>query len=282
MAQTPIPTVTVPLWPAGPPDDNGLSGPEVLGTCVGNISQPTLTVYLPPADKATGAAVVITPGGGYQVVCSDTEGTQIAALLVPRGIAAIVLTYRLPNRHHEIPANDARRALRTARHHAHEWRIEPNRIGVWGFSAGGHLASTVSTVFDSGNAQATDAVERLSSRPDFSILFYPVVSMEMAVTHRGSRANLLGPDATEELVQRYSNERQVNRETPPTFLLHAADDEAVLVEHSLRYYQQLNHHGVAARMLVFESGGHGPSAFQGNPSWLPVFEEWLRGQQAMR
>lgn len=281
IAQAPGTVTTIPLWPNGPPDDNGLRGAEEVGACIGNISQPTVTIHLPAAERATGAAVVITPGGGYQVVCADTEGTQIADILVPRGIAAIVVKYRLPNAHHRIPANDARRAVRLVRHHAHEWKIDPQRIGIWGFSAGGHLASTVSTVFDEGQASASDPIDRVSSRPDFSILFYPVISMEEGVTHAGSRKNLLGSAAEQDLVHRYSNEAQVSVATPPTFLLHAADDKAVLVENSLRYYRQLTQHNVPARMLVFETGGHGPTAFQQNPSWLPVFEEWLRTRRAL-
>ncbi len=281
IAQTAGTTTTMPLWPQGPPDDNGLSGDEQQGPCIGNISHPTLTIHLPPAERATGAAIVITPGGGYQVVCADSEGQQIAELLVARGIAAAVLKYRLPNRHHQIPANDARRAIRTVRHNAQAWHINPAKIGVWGFSAGGHLASTVSTTFDRGQATADDVIERQSSRPDFSILFYPVISMENGVTHGGSRLNLIGPDATEDMVHRYSNERQVSADTPSTFMLHAADDQAVPVENSLRYYRQLVAHGVGSRLLVFETGGHGPNAFQSNPSWLSVFEEWLRRQNAM-
>jgi acetyl esterase/lipase len=268
--------ITIPLWPDGPPNDNGLTGPENVGSCIGNISRPTLTVHLPPKDKATGGAIVITPGGGYSVVCDDTEGKQIAHILVPRGIAAIIVKYRLPNRHHFIPATDARRAIRTVRHHAEKWNINPEKVGVWGFSAGGHLASTVSTVFDQGQSAARDPIDRHSSRPDFSVLFYPVISMEVGVTHGGSRDNLIGPEVSDDLVHRYSNENQVNNKTPPTFILHAADDQAVPVENSLRYYRKLVDHGVNSRLLVFESGSHGPTAFKDNPTWLPVFEEWLK------
>ena len=275
-AQSASSVTTIPLWPDGPPDDNGLSGDEEVGSCTGNISRPTLIVHLPPKHKATGAAIVITPGGGYRVVCDDTEGKQIADILVPRGIAAIVLKYRLPNRHHLIPANDARRALRTVRHQAKNWNIDPQKVGIWGFSAGGHLASTASTVFDPGRPDAGDPIERHGSRPDFSILFYPVISMETGVTHGGSRDSLIGPEASDELVRRYCNENQVSRSTPPTFILHAADDQAVPVENSLRYYRKLIDHGISARLLVFETGGHGPNAFKNNPTWLAVFEDWLK------
>lgn len=273
---------TMPLWENGPPDDNGLSGDEKRGACTGNISEPTLTVHLPSPEMATGAAVVITPGGGYRVVCDDTEGRQIAELLVARGIAAFVLKYRLPNGHHRVPANDARRAIRTVRHRAAEWKVDPQRVGIWGFSAGGHLASTVSTAFDAGDAAAGDPIEQQSSRPDFSILFYPVVSFDLSVAHRGSRANLLGDQVDNEtLIRRYCNDQQITENTPPAFLLHAADDKAVHVDNSLRYYRALLEHGIPARLLVFETGGHGPTAFQQNPSWLPVFESWLKTQRAM-
>jgi acetyl esterase/lipase len=204
-----------------------------------------------------------------------TEGKQIAEILVPRGIAAIVVKYRLPNGHHLIPANDARRAMRTVRQKSAEWRIQPNKVGVWGFSAGGHLASTVATVFDKGRADAADPIDRHSSRPDFAILFYPVVSMEDGVTHGGSRNNLLGPNAAPELVQKYSNDKRVGPMTPPTFLLHCADDRAVPVENSVRFYRGLIRSGVPAQMLLFEKGSHGPNAFRTNPSWLPAFEKWL-------
>ena len=236
-APPPKPTAVLKLWPDGPPDSNGLSGPEKGTRCVGNISKPTLLVYLPKATNKPTAAVVITPGGGYGVVCVEPEGYPIAELLVERGIAAIICKYRLPNGHHLVPANDARRAIRTVRHNATTWNIDPERVGVWGFSAGGHLASTVSTVFDSGQANASDAVERQSSRPDFSVLFYPVITMMDTAVHKGSRRNLMGADPKLSLKERYSNEARVSRQTPPTFMLHCTDDRAVPVENSLRYYR---------------------------------------------
>jgi acetyl esterase/lipase len=266
--------IVMPLYPDGPPDDNGLKGPERPGGCIGNVSVPTLTVHLPDKDKATGAAVVITPGGGYGVVCAKTEGKAIADILVPRGIAAIVLKYRLPNKNHLIPANDARRALRTVRANAKAWGVDPGRVGVWGFSAGGHLASTVTTVFDKGKANAADVVEQQSSRPDFSILFYPVISMEDGVTHGGSKNNLIGGNP--ELTERYSNENRVTKETPPTFILHAGDDHVVKVENALRFYQALVKNKVKATCVIYEKGGHGPGAFLRNPSWVHAFDEWLK------
>ena len=279
-AELPKPTAVLDLWPDGPPDTNGLSGPEKGTRCVGNISKPTLLVYLPGGDRKPTAAVVITPGGGYGVVCVEPEGYPIAELLIQRGIAAIICKYRLPNGHHLVPANDARRAIRTVRHNAARWNIDPKRVGVWGFSAGGHLASTVSTIFDSGKSDAQDTVERQSSRPDFSVLFYPVVTMKDGAVHKGSRRNLLGGTPKSTLLERYSNESRVTRQTPPTFLLHCTDDRAVPVENSLGYYRQLVAKGVPATLLIFETGSHGPTAFNKNPSWLAAFDRWLTARGA--
>ena len=270
-----------PLWPDGAPDDNGLTGPEQGTANISNISKPTYTVYLPEKDKATGAAVVVIPGGGYRVVCRQSEGENIAKMLLPRGIAAIVLKYRLPNGHHAVPANDARRAIRTTRFHAKDWNIDPNKVGVWGFSAGGHLASTVSTVFDKGDSSADDPIEKQSSRPDFSILFYPVISMDEQVTHMGSRKNLIQDQPSIEMVKRYSNETQISKNTPPTFMLHATDDHVVKVANALGYYTNLVKNKVPATLLIFEKGGHGPGAFTKNPAWLPAFEQWLKARGAM-
>jgi len=266
---------TIPLWPQGAPEENGLTGEETPGGCIGNISNATLTVHLPSSEIATGTAVVIIPGGGYGVVCTDTEGRQIAERLTSKGIAGVVLKYRLPNQHHKIPASDARRAIRTVRYNASDWKIDPKRVGVWGFSAGGHLASTVSTSFTPGIPDAKDLIERQSSRPDFSILFYPVISMESGVTHQGLRNKLLGPNASEDLILKYSSEKQVSQHTPPTFLLHAADDKVVSIKNTLRYYKALIAHKIPARLVAFETGGHGPTAFQRNPSWAPLFDDWI-------
>lgn len=267
------------LWPDGAPDNNGLSGPERQAACIGNISVPTLTLYRPATDKATGAAVVVIPGGGYGVVCVESEGKAIAEHLNARGITAVVLKYRLPNRNHLIPANDARRAIRTTRAKAAEWGIDPMRVGVWGFSAGGHLASTVATVFDDGDADHADPIERQSSRPDFAILFYPVISMEDGVTHNGSRRNLFGD---QDLVERYSNERNVSEQTPPSFLLHCTDDRVVPVENSLRFYRALVSHKIPAACLIFEQGGHGPGAFLKNPSWETGLDAWLEKRSCLK
>lgn len=267
------------LWPQGAPDSNGLEGPETVKGCIGNISIPTITVYKAPAEKATGAAVVVMPGGGYGVVCVEVEGMPIVRELNERGITAVMLKYRLPNRNYLIPANDARRAIRTTRANAAAWGIDPKRVGVWGFSAGGHLASTVTTVFDAGNLASADPVERMGSRPDFSVLFYPVISMKEEIVHKGSRQNLMG---TEDLIERYSNELRVTPETPPCFLLHCSNDGVVPVENSLRFYQALVANKVPAACLIFEEGGHGPDAFRKNPSWEASLDAWLKKRGCMK
>ncbi len=260
------------LWPDGAPDDNGLTGPERVKGCIGNISISTYTFFPAPKEKATGAVVVVMPGGGYGVVCVGVEGMPIVPKLHDRGIGVVMLKYRLPNQHHLIPANDARRAIRTTRANAEEWGIDPKRVGVWGFSAGGHLASTVTTTFDGGNPESDDPIEKMSSRPDFSILFYPVISMKEEIAHMGSRRNLMGK---EDLVERYSSELQVTAETPPCFLLHCSDDGVVKVENSIRFYQALVANKVPAACVLFEKGGHGPNAFKKNPSWEAALDEWL-------
>ena len=267
------------LWPSGAPDSNGLEGEEIVRACIGNISIPTMTVYPAPKEKATGAAVVVMPGGGYGVVCVEPEGMPIVKQLNERGIAAVMLKYRLPNKHHLIPANDARRAIRMTRAKAADLGIDPKRVGVWGFSAGGHLASTVATVFDAGDAESDDPIERMSSRPDFAILFYPVISMREEITHKGSRSNLMGK---EDLVERYSSELRVTAETPPCFLLHCSDDRTVAVENSAAFYQALVANKVPAACMIFEEGGHGPNAFNKNPSWEGALDGWLKKRGCLK
>lgn len=267
------------LWPDGVPESNGLSGPEKMGGCIGNISIPTLTVFPAPEDKANGAAVVVIPGGGYGVVCVPSEGMDAVRELNARGITAVMLKYRLPNKNHLIPAKDARRAIRTTRAKAKEWGIDPNRVGVWGFSAGGHLASTVATVFDEGKKDSKDPIEQMSSRPDFAILFYPVISMKKEITHQGSRRNLIG---NADLVERYSSELHVSAKTPPCFLLHCSDDRVVAVENCVRFYQALVSKKVPAACAIFEKGGHGPGAFKRNPSWGGMFDEWLKKRGCLK
>jgi acetyl esterase/lipase len=242
--------------------------------------QPKLTIHLPPADKANGTAVVVCPGGGYGGLAMDHEGKQIAAWLTARGVAAFVLQYRLgPRYRHPAPLQDAQRALRTVRARAQEWGVKPDRIGIWGFSAGGHLASTAGTHFDDGKADAEDPVERAGCRPDFLILAYPVITMDLAVTHRGSRNNLLGPTPDAALVELLSNELQVTPKTPPTFLFHTTADTAVLPENSVRFYLACVKAKVPVELHVYEKGPHGVGLAQRDPvlaSWPDRLEAWLK------
>jgi acetyl esterase/lipase len=228
----------------------------------------TITAYLPTPAKANGAAVVICPGGGYIRHVMDREGHPIARWLAAHGIAGIILEYRLPEGRSQVPLLDAQRAIRAVRAKAVEWNIKPDRIGIMGFSAGGHVASTAGTHFDAGNPKAKDPVERLSCRPDFMILVYPVVTMTDK-THTGSKDKLLGADPKPELVELFSNEKQVTDKTPPTFLTHAQDDKPVPPENSRMLRDALKAHGVAVEYVEMPSGGHGFNGCQG-----PVWEEW--------
>ncbi len=246
------------------------------------VQEPELHVYLPAKANANGKAVMICPGGGYGILAWDWEGTDIARWLNGQGYAAFVLKYRLPNAKcnitpHLSPIGDAKRGMRIIRANAKKWNIDPSKIGVMGFSAGGHLASTLGTHFDSGNSSATDEIERTSSRPDFMILMYPVISMTKSIMHQGSRDNLIGKNPPAELANLYSNELQVTKETPPTILIHATDDTAVPVENSLLFFQALKDKGVNASMHVFASGGHGFSMAHGKEAggWAGLVEEWL-------
>lgn len=225
-----------------------------------------ITVHRP--EKSNGAAVLICPGGGYGGLVTGPEGHGIAAWLNQHGITGVVLEYRLPAGRAMVPLLDAQRAIRTVRAHAQEWQVDPARIGIMGFSAGGHLASTAGTHFDDGDPQAADVVARVSCRPDFMILVYPVVTMREA-THGGSRANLLGAQPSAELIERFSNERQVTDRTPPAFLAHALDDTAVSPANSKNLFDALQSHKIPAEYLELPSGGHGLNGYQG-----PMWDAW--------
>ncbi|MFO0870332.1 MAG: alpha/beta hydrolase [Pirellulales bacterium] len=231
-----------------------------------------LTVHRPA--EPNGTAIVICPGGGYGGLVTGPEGHGIARWLNRHGILGAVLEYRLPAGRATVPLLDAQRALRTVRARASDWKVDPQRIGIMGFSAGGHLASTAGTHFDAGRPAAEDVMERPSCRPDFMILVYPVVTMTGG-THRGSRDNLLGRDPTPELIDSYSNEKQVTPRTPPAFLAHALDDKPVPPENSRALYEALRQHGVAAHYLELPSGGHGLNGYQG-----PMWDAWQ--QQSLR
>ena len=257
---------TLNLWPGLPPlqkvsDQQEKSVQEAI-VRISNVQIPSIEVYLPTKQIATGEAVLIFPGGGYGILAYDWEGTDFAKWLNAQGIAGIVVKYRLPistsiTDPKEVPLLDAQRAIRLVRQHAEAWHINPNQVGIMGFSAGGHLAATLSTSYTHQVARETDAIDLLSARPDFSILVYPVISFRDAATHGGSRKNLIGDPANPELVNRFSNELQVNANTPPTFLVHAQDDKAVPLENSLLYYQALHANGVKASLHIYPTGGHG-------------------------
>lgn len=259
------------LWPGDAPLAKGAEPTDT----------PTLSLYQPPADKATGASVVVCPGGGYRVL-ADHEGHAVAVWLNSLGITAAVLKYRLgPKYNHPAMLQDAQRAIRTVRARAAEWKLDPNRIGVLGFSAGGHLASTAATHFDEGNANSDDLIERVSSRPDAAILCYAVITFTEPFLHKGSREHLLGKEPSSELIELLSNEKQVTAKTPPTFLFHTADDAAVPVENSLMFAAACRKNKVPVELHVYETGRHGVGLAQDNPqlkTWPEMLSNWLRAR----
>lgn len=292
----------IPLWSEGEvpiPEENSegkIPGPEKVevreaeGTTnrwITGTRVPTLTVNLPAEGNRIGSAVVICPGGGYGGVSFDKEGIDVGKWCAERGMASFTLKYRQGGGAHEhpVPLMDVQRAIRIVRSRADEWQLETNRIGVFGFSAGGHLAACAATLADEGNADSTDAIAKQSSRPDFAILAYPVISMESEVTHGGSRGNLLGDRQEKGLIEHLSPDRRASDNTPPTFLIHAADDGVVNIENSLRYYRALRNHGVSAEFHAYEQGGHGFGMLQrGLPvdNWPLVLEAWLKSHELIR
>lgn len=236
------------LWESNPPVKNNITEPENnVDHWITNVSEAELTIYLPSKELNTQKAVVVCPGGGYAGLASMHEGTLVAQWLNKQGIAAFVLKYRMPNKHKTVPLDDAWQAIRYVREHATEFNIRPDKIGIAGFSAGGHLASTASTHF---------APTGTSTRPDFSILFYPVISMN-ETTHAGSKSNLLGDNPSLSDLYLFSNEKQVNNATPPTILLLSDDDKVVLPQNSIAYYEALKKNDIKATMYIFPEGGHG-------------------------
>ena len=257
------------LWPGGAP---GALGSE-------DVDKPSLAIYLPPADRAVGMGVVVCPGGGYHTLALGHEGQQIARWLNSMGIAAFVLKYRLgPRYRHPAPLEDAQRALRWVRYSAGKYGVTPNQIGIWGFSAGGHLASTLGTHFNAGEANAPDPIDAVSCRPDFLILAYPVISFTSEYTHKGSRRNLLGENPDPKLLEVLSNEKQVSRDTPPTFLFHTDQDDGVPPENSVLFYLALRKAGVPAEMHIYQRGRHGVGLAptdQVLSSWADRLADWL-------
>lgn len=265
-AQNPI---VMDVWPNGAPNSNGLSGDEVWmddGTRVSNVTKPTLTIF--PAKNPNGLAIVVCPGGGYVRLAMDHEGLDMADWMNNQGITYAVLKYRMPNGHHDVPLSDALEAIRIMKAHAEEWGCE--KVGIMGSSAGGHLASTAATHF-------TD-----DSRPDFQILFYPVVTSDHSYSHHGSIENLCGKDAKQDLLTLYSNEKQVKANTPPAFIMHSSDDHTVPVANSINYYTALVANNIPASLHVYPTGGHGWGYRDSLPwkrEWTGELEKWLRWLQ---
>lgn len=248
-----------------------------------NIQIPTLEVFQPTKPNRNGKAVIICPGGGYHGVAYDWEGVAVAKWYNSKGITAFVLKYRMPNSasvkvSYEAPLQDAQRAIRYVRFNSEKFGIEKDQIGIMGFSAGGHLASTLGTQFNKPNNFEESAIDKVSARPDFMVLVYPVVTMKNDYTHNGSKKSLLGEEPSEDLVREFSNELQVTENTPPTFIIHASDDKAVPVENSLQLYKSLNDAGVSTEMHIYPYGGHGFALAIGKgrlQSWIDGLGDWL-------
>lgn len=256
------------LWEGGAPNALGNDPLDV----------PTLTPFPAPKETTTGAAILVLPGGGYARLSDIKEGSDVGKWLNSLGISAFVLKYRLGPRYNQPnPLLDAARAMRIVRSRANEWNVDANRIGILGFSAGGHLASTLGTHFDAGKPDSKDDIERVSSRPDLMVLIYPVITMG-ELTHAGSKKNLLGENPTPELIKQYSNELQVTKETPPTFLVHTMTDAGVPVENSMMFASALRKAGVPFEFHLYEQGPHGFGLAPTNPilaSWAGRCADWL-------
>jgi acetyl esterase/lipase len=261
---------TILLWPDGAPRAQGSE----------DIDKPALTVFVAPGANATKTAVVVAPGGGYEHLSWAKEGTDFAQWLNARGVTAFVLKYRLgPKYHYPVELEDAQRAIRWVRAHAAEYGVAVDHVGMMGFSAGGHLTATAGTHFDEGTAGAADAVEREGSRPDFLVLVYPVITFEEPAAHSGSKKYLLGADPDPKVVALLSDETQVTRDTPPTFLFATTDDKTVPVMNSVMFYSALVKAGVPAEMHLFQHGAHGVGLAAANPAlsvWPDLLAKWMR------
>jgi acetyl esterase/lipase len=282
LAAEPAPQ-TFPLW----------SGQAPLAVGDSSADKPELTAYRP--EKPNGTAVVICPGGGYGFLANDHEGKQVAEFFTKQGVTAFVLKYRIVTKDRPgplggAPLADAQRAIRTVRAKAKDYDIDPKRIGIMGFSAGGHLASTATTHFDAGKESDADPIERASCRPDFSILAYPVITMDDSVTHGGSKRNLLGDKPDAKLVELYSNEKQVTKDTPPVFIFHTSADTAVLPENAVRFYLACKKANVPVEMHIYEKGRHGvglgrdPKWTGGEKSvetWPDRLTDWMKARQLL-
>jgi acetyl esterase/lipase len=282
---------TIMLWPAGKIPNAIPNTLEEKAVTTGGITRlsevtvPNMVAFVPAKEKATGAAVLICPGGGYGILAYDHEGTDLGMWFKERGIAAFVLKYRLPNEksmthQHEVPLLDAMQGMKLIRQNAKKYNVNTDQIGIMGFSAGGHLASTLSTHFDRG-ANASEA-----AKPNFALLLYPVITFLPEFAHGGSRKNLLGPDESDQLVKYYSNELMVSATTPPTFLVHAQDDAGVPVENSINYFLALKQYKIPAELHIYPTGGHGFSlktAGKGSvDTWTTAMENFLKSRNLMK
>jgi len=277
----------LPLWEENIPNRNDIKIDEKNVITdklrITQVDEPMIEVYLPSKTFVSGEAIVICPGGGYRILAYNHEGSDIAKWFNSYGITAIVLKYRLPQDANNIegrlsPFLDAQRAMRLTRFHSEEWGIDPNKIGLKGFSAGGHLASTLGTHFND-NFFVTDKVDSLSCRPDFMILMYPVITFKEPFLHIGSRNNLMGDNGGSELIKYYSNELHITKNTPPTFLVHAGDDKSVPVENSLMFYNNLRKQGVSCELHIFQEGGHGFGVALGKgrlEQWKDLCISWIK------
>jgi acetyl esterase/lipase len=279
---------TMDLWPQGIPGlvftDSYIeksTTSEGLITRFEKTTNPMIYIFLPPREKATGTAVLICPGGGYAALAFGHEGNAIASWLNDNGIAGIILKYRLPSdlimKDKSIgPLQDAQEAMRIIRRNAVAWNIDPKKVGVIGFSAGGHLASTLSTHYAD---KVYDVADTISARPDFSLLIYPVITMDSSFTHAGSRKNLIGDKPSDEAIKSFSNELQVNEKTPPAFMVHSADDQTVPVKNSIVYYEQLVKYKIPSELHIFQKGGHGyglGGSKDTQSAWPGLCINWLK------
>lgn len=278
----------IPLYKNKIPNAKKVSNEEKSDTIndgiliISKITQPTISIFLPPTEKRNGAAVIIFPGGGYQIVAASHEGHDVAKRFTEIGVTAFVVKYRIPDDKAMInkeigPLQDAQRAIQYVREHAAKFNINANRIGVMGFSAGGHLASTAGTHFKKSYIANK---KNTGLRPDFMILAYPVISFTDSICHIGSRDNLLGKKPAAEKIKEYCNELQVTAETPPSFLMHAKDDDAVPVQNSLLFYNALKRSGVEAELFLYEKGGHGFGMYNktSEVKWMDKVKEWMNKQ----
>jgi len=267
------PTV-LPLWTGPAPHSRGETPNDI----------PTLTVFLPAKSSGPTSALIVCPGGAYEHLAGDYEGAHNARWFQERGVASFVLKYRLPSKgyRHPVPLLDVQRAVRLVRSHAKEWNVNPDKLGIMGFSAGGHLCSTLITHFDSGNPQAADPVDRSGCRPDFAVLVYPVITLDDRFTHKDSKAYLLGPDPDASLIASLSSETQVTAQTPPTVLIHSLDDLSVPIDNSRLMFAALQKAGVPSALHEYPTGSHGFGYTPGVPNrvvgWLDKAHAWLQSQ----